>query len=230
MPERVLVLAAHPDDETIGAGATIARWAAEGIEVFVWFATDGVSSRDAMPQSAQDRRKASERALQMLGVTEGFYSEFPDNGLDTLGRLSICKAMETIATKVQPTRVLTHSQADLNVDHRIVGECAAVIARPTPSQSISSLWHFEVPSSTGWFADSASSFAPTHFVEVTEYMGLKDAALKEYGREIPEWPHARSVNALNALAASRGSEVGVSSAEAFAVSRNLTRLREPGEE
>ena len=218
MPERVLVLAAHPDDETIGAGATIARWVAEGNEVFVWFATDGVSSRDEIPESSQARREASERALRILGVTDGFYHEFPDNELDMVGRLSVCKAMESVAARLKPTRLLTHSQSDLNVDHRIVGECAAVVARPTPPQSVTSLWHFEVPSSTSWFGDSASSFSPTHFVEVAEYMRVKEAALKEYGPEIPGWPHARSVKALQALAMTRGASVGLSRAEAFSVS------------
>ena len=224
MPERVLVLAAHPDDETIGAGATIARWVSEGNEVFVWLATDGVSSRDDMPESPQARREASERALQILGVADAFYNDFPDNGLDTVGRLSICKAMEATAAKLKPSMLLTHSQSDLNVDHRIVGECAAVVARPTPHQSVTSLWHFEVPSSTNWFGDSGVSFVPTHFEEVTDYMKLKVAALEVYGQEIPAWPHVRSARALNALAEVRGSEVGVSQAEAFVISRQLSRL------
>ena len=224
MPERILILAAHPDDETIGAGASIARWVSEGHEVFVWFATDGVSSRENMPESSQTRRESSMRALEVLGVSEGNFAEFPDNALDTVGRLRVCKAMEQAAQRFRPSKVLTHSQADLNVDHRIVGECAAVIARPSPTQSITSLWHFEVPSSTGWFSDSVVSFTPTHFVEIGDFMRHKVTALREYGPEIPEWPHARSARALNALAERRGSEAGVSLAEAFFASRELSRL------
>ena len=229
MPERILVLSAHPDDETIGAGASIARWVREGHEVFVWFATDGASSRESKPESSDDRRAASKRALSILGVTEGFYADFPDNALDSVNRLSICKSMEAVASGLKPTKVLTHSQADLNVDHRIVGECAAVVARPTPTQVINSLWHFEVPSSTGWFSDSAGMFAPTHFVEVENFMGYKVNALKEYGPEIPAAPHARSIHALYSLAQVRGSQVGVSLAEAFAVSRHVSRNLESNE-
>ena len=215
MRERILILATHPDDETIGDGASISRWVSEGHEVFVWFATDGVSSRANMPESAQARREASKRALDTLGVGERLYADFPDNALDTVGRLRICQAMEEVAQRLKPSKLLTHSQADLNVDHRIVGECAAVIARPTPEQSIKSVWHFEVPSSTGWFRNSMRWFAPTHFVDVDGFMERKLLALKEYGTEIPPAPHARSLQALEALAEVRGGQCGKRVAESY---------------
>lgn len=219
--ERVLVLAAHPDDETIGAGATIARWADEGHEVFVWFATDGASSREEMPESAGSRRARAEAALSILGVAASFYADWPDNALDGVTRLEIAKSMEAVVNDVRPTRILTHSQADLNIDHRIVSECAAVVARPTPGQSVRSVWHFEVASSTGWFVNDGRPFAPSHFVNVNGYMERKSSALRKYGSEIPPSPHARSIDSLLALARIRGGQCGVRDAEAFECSLSV---------
>lgn len=221
MSDRILVLAAHPDDESIGCGASIARWIAEGHEVAVWFATDGVSSRHTQPETAAERLAASRSALALLGVETLYAEGFPDNAMDTVSRLAVCQAMNRALSNFEPTRIVTHSQADLNVDHRIVGECASVVSRPIPGTSIKSVWHFEVPSSTGWFGNGRTAFAPTLFVDVSDYWQLKSQALHAYGPEIPDWPHARSAEALEALALFRGSTVGVGAAEAFEVSWTL---------
>lgn len=222
LSDRILVLAAHPDDESIGCGASIARWATEGHEVAVWFATDGVSSRREQPETAEERLTASRRALALLGVEALYTDVFPDNAMDTVSRLAICQAMERAVSDFHPTWIVTHSQADLNVDHRIVGECAAVVSRPIPGQSIKSVWHFEIPSSTGWFGDGQAAFSPTVFVDVSDYWPVKLQALHAYGPEIPAWPHARSAEALEALARFRGSTVGVVTAEAFEISWQVT--------
>jgi LmbE family N-acetylglucosaminyl deacetylase len=218
MSDRILVLAAHPDDETIGCGASIARWTAEGHEVAVWFATDGVSSRQTQPETAGERLAASRSALALLGVETLYAEEFPDNAMDAVSRLSVCQAMDRAMSDFQPTWIVTHSQTDLNVDHRLVGECAAVVSRPTPGHSIKSVWHFEVPSSTGWFFNAQRPFSPAVFVDVANFWHLKVQALHAYGPEIPAWPHARSSEAMEALARFRGSTVGIASAEAFEVS------------
>jgi len=222
MSDRILVLAAHPDDESIGCGASIARWTAEGHEVAVWFATDGVSSRHTQPETAAERLAASRSALALLGVETLYAEGFPDNAMDTVSRLAVCQAMDRALSEFKPTRIVTHSQADLNVDHRIVGECAAVVSRPIPGQLITSVWHFEVPSSTGWFRDGQGTFSPTAFVDVSDYWHLKAQAMTAYGPEIPAWPHARSTEAMEALARFRGSSVGIVSAEAFEISWQVT--------
>ena len=221
MSNRILVFAAHPDDESIGCGASIARWTAEGHEVAVWFATDGVSSRQKQPESAAERLVASRRALELLGVETLYAEGFPDNAMDTVSRLAVCQAMDRAVGDFHPTWVVTHSQADLNIDHRIVGECAAVVSRPIPGQSIKSVWHFEVPSSTGWFDSGPRRFSPNAFVDASDHWDLKVQALQAYGPEIPAWPHARSVQAIEALARLRGSSVGLAAAEAFEISRQL---------
>jgi LmbE family N-acetylglucosaminyl deacetylase len=221
MPDRILVLAATRDDESIGCGASIARWTAKGNEVAVWFATDGVSSRHTQPETAEERLAASRSALALLGVEALYAERFPDNSMDTVSRLAICQAMDRAVCDFGATWIVTHSQADLNVDHRIVGECAAVVSRPIPGQSIKSLWHFEVPSSTGWFGNGARAFVPNAYVDVSDYWDLKVEALRAYGPEIPAWPHARSTEALAALARVRGATVGLASAEAFEISLQL---------
>lgn len=221
--ERILVLAAHPDDETIGCGGSIARWSDEGHFVGAWFATDGVSARGVDAVAIERRKVAAQEALAILGVSVSVFARFPDNQLDQVSRLEVAKQMEGAIQDFRPTRIVTHSQADLNIDHRLVGECAAIAARPMPGSAIESIWHFEVPSSTGWFPNSTRTFSPTLYVDIDEYQDAKEEALLCYGAEIPRWPHGRSTDAMRALAAYRGSSVGLEAAEAFEVSRWILR-------
>lgn len=221
--ERILGIAAHPDDETIDCGSSIARWSDEGHVVGAWFATDGVSARGIDAGAIELRKVAAQEALAILGVSVSVFARFPDNQLDQVPRLEVTKSMEDAAQDFRPTRIVTHSQADLNIDHRLVGECAAILARPTTGSAIESLWHFEVPGSTGWFPNSMRTISPTLFLDIHKYQDAKEEALLRHGAEIPRWPHARSTDAMRALAAHRGSSVGHKSAEAFEVSRWILR-------
>lgn len=215
--ERILVAVAHPDDETIGCGASLARFAHEGREIAVWFASDGVASRLDRPQDAADRMSAARRALKHLGIHSVVAEDYPDNALDTVPRLHLARSLDRLVRDFRPTCVISHSQCDLNVDHRLVGEVAAIVSRPQPGSSIRDRWCMEIPSSSHWFPEGRNSFRPNIFIDVTAYWELKRAALLEYGVEIPDWPHARSVAALEALSRYRGSTVGVEAAEAFEV-------------
>lgn len=223
MTEKILVVVAHPDDETLGCGGSIARWVSEGHTVGVWFGTDGVAARGHHPNAAHDRRCAARDAMQVLGVSYTLFADFPDNQLDSISRLEITKSIETCVGTFSPTRIVTHSQADLNVDHRLVGECAAVATRPLPGSRIREVWHMEVLSSTSWYPDSRRSFSPTVFVDIKDFLERKTEALRSYGSEIPPWPGARSSRAVEALAALRGSEVGTEAAEGFELSRLVIR-------
>lgn len=160
--------------------------------------------------------------MDVLGVESIFFESYPDNALDSVRRLDLCRSMEMAMKEFQPTVAISHSQADLNVDHRIVGECSAVVARRLPGSTVRALWHFEVPSSTHWFGNSGRTFTPTLYVDTVGFMEAKVEALGRYGTEIPPWPHARSAEALRALAAFRGSTVGLAAAEAFEVTFEIT--------
>lgn len=213
---RVLVVAAHPDDDVLGCGGTIARLASQGAAISVVFLADGVGSRDEQPEGELDRRAAADRALDRLGVSGGTFAPFPDNALDTVPLLELCKAVSAFVADFSPDTVLTHSLSDLNIDHRLAAEATLVACRPEPQSPVDRVLHFEVPSATGW-RPGGELFDPRYFVDISEQADAKLAALREYDVEMRAWPHARSYEAIDALMRWRGASVGVAAAEAFEI-------------
>jgi LmbE family N-acetylglucosaminyl deacetylase len=229
MNRRVAVVAAHPDDEVLGCGGTIARHAAEGDEVHVLIVAEGATSRgvvrdraasgDALSQLAASARRAN----QLLGTAELELLEFPDNRLDGVDLLDVVKAVESFFDKCKPQTVYTHWPSDLNVDHRVVSEAVQTACRPIPKSTQEQILFFEVPSSTEWRLGAGGRFEPNHFVDISATLELKRSALAAYGSEMRPWPHSRSLEAVQSLARWRGATVGMEAAEAFVLGRALIR-------
>ncbi|MEL7465967.1 MAG: PIG-L deacetylase family protein [Pseudomonadota bacterium] len=225
--KRVMVVAAHADDETLGCGGTIARHAAVGDEVSVVFMTDGVGARDANMKSggatdAGERDDAAKAALAALGVTRFHRHSFPDNAMDQTPLLTIAKALEADFAEVRPQTVYTHHHGDLNVDHRATHEAVMTALRPQPGLAVETILSFEVMSSTEWRAPSAATaFIPDWHVDISETLEAKTRALAAYEAEMREWPHSRSIAALEHLARHRGATMGVAAAEAFKLIRAI---------
>ena len=214
--EKVLVIAAHPDDETLGMGGTIHKLSLLGSRVRVIFLSDGVGSRDEIRESVDSRRAAAISALRVLNCTDVHFYDFPDNSMDTMPLINIVKTVEKSIDDFNPTVLFTHFPHDLNVDHRITSQACLVAARPKVNRSIKSLLYFEVQSSTEWNFGS-SQFIPNMFVDVSDSFGFKVDALKEYQVEIEAFPEARSFAGVEARSTVRGVTVGVSNAEAFQI-------------
>jgi len=226
MYQSILVLAAHPDDEVLGCGGTIAKHAARGAKVNVAFMADGISSRaaDSALQQAQleARRAAAQRAAAILGVQQVTFGDFPDNRLDSIALLDITKSVEALITRYKPDTVLTHHAGDLNIDHRRVHEAVVTACRPQPGHCVRSLLCFEVASSTEWqLSGSAPAFVPNWFEDIADTLDRKLAAIDAYAVEMREWPHPRSRRGVEDLARWRGVTVGVPAAEAFMLGRQL---------
>lgn len=226
----ILVLAAHPDDDVLGCGGTIARLAWKGSRVHVAYLADGVSSRardsgEAAVGSADfaERRAAARRACEILGATCVHFGDLPDNRLDSVALLDIVKPVEALIARYAPDTVLTHHAGDLNVDHRRTFEAALTACRPQPGHPVKTLLSFEVPSSTEWQRSAAAcAFTPNWFVDISASLDRKLAALDAYGKEVRAWPHPRSRRGVEALARWRGASVGVEAAEAFILGRQLS--------
>ena len=221
----VLVVAAHPDDEALGCGGTIARHAADGDDVFVAFLADGVTSRapGADHSAGVSRRQdAARSAARILGVRDVRFGDLPDNRLDTLPLLALAQAVEAVIDDVAPTTIYTHFAHDLNVDHRLVHEAVMTAVRPQPGSSVATVLTFETASSTEWRTpQAATAFAPDWFVDITGTLELKLQALDAYAEEMRPWPHPRSREAVGHLAHWRGSTVGRVAAEAFVLARHI---------
>ena len=226
----VLVVAAHPDDEVLGCGGTIARLATAGRSVHVLLLADGENSRaevDGAGVSAgalAARQAAAQQACDILGCLSVEALAMPDNRMDGLVLLDVVKEIEARIKHYAPTTLLTHHGGDVNVDHRVVHQAVIAACRPVPGHSVRELLFFEVPSSTEWRPpSSADSFDPNYFVDVSATLDRKMSALDAYASELRDFPHPRSKTAVKALASWRGSTVGVPAAEAFVVGRKIIR-------
>jgi LmbE family N-acetylglucosaminyl deacetylase len=226
MKRNILILAAHPDDEVLGCGGTIARLANEGACIHVAFLADGVFSRagdmNIQQSNLAARRNAAHKACEILGVKTVFFGDFLDNQMDTVALLDIIQPMESLIDKYQPDTVFTHHSGDLNIDHRRTHEAAVTACRPQPAHSVKTLLSFEIASSTEWqLPDSAPLFSPNWFVDISTTLDRKIAAIEAYSAELRDWPHPRSLKAIEHLARWRGATVGVEAAEAFMLGRQL---------
>lgn len=220
---KVLVIAAHPDDEVLGCGGTLARHAAEGDEVHVLFLADGESARGADGTAIAQRRDMACRAARALGTHPPRFLGLADNRLDGMDLLDIVQPIEAVIAELAPTRVYTHHGGDLNIDHRRAHQATLTACRPQPGTPVCGLYAFEVPSSTEWAGPGPTPFVPTRFVDITGHLTAKATALAAYNAELRRFPHARSTEGLEALARWRGVSAGLGAAEAFMVIREIEK-------
>jgi N-acetylglucosamine malate deacetylase 1 len=219
---KILVIAAHPDDEVLGCGGTIAKHKKNGDHVSVLIMADGVNSREEKFQneSILARRTCAQKANNLLEVDELVFMSFPDNQMDTLPLLEIIKSIEIEIDRLAPDTVYTHSLSDLNIDHQVVHNATITACRPLPDQSVNQLLFFEIPSSTEWKISSSNNvFNPNWFSDISETLDLKLDALSLYKSEVREFPHPRSLDAVKSLAKWRGACAGLNAAEAFELGR-----------
>jgi LmbE family N-acetylglucosaminyl deacetylase len=218
MNERVVVIAAHPDDEVLGCGGTIARHVAEGDDVHVLFVADGETSRAIKAQT--NRNFMAFDAHKVLGTKAPQFFDYRDQMLDTVPLLDIVRLIEADAKVTNPTIVYTHHAGDLNLDHRIVHQAVLTAFRPLPDSSVKAILAFEVLSSTEW----GTGFAPNHFVDISGGPSFaKLAALRRYEAEMRDHPHPRSYHSVSNLELLRGAACGVNRAEAFMIIRSIAR-------
>ena len=225
---RVLVVAAHPDDEVLGCGGTIARHAEAGNEVQVLIAAEGATSRQQQRNRMQVAEElsvlalAAQKAGSLLGAVGVELLDLPDNRLDSIDRLDLIKLVEERINLHQPDVVYVHHAGDVNVDHRRLHEAVVTACRPTPGHPVRRLLSYEVASSTEWQPPgSAAAFQPNWFVDISEQWQRKREALEAYASEMRPWPHARSLEAVEHLARWRGAQVGAEAAEGFCLLRQL---------
>jgi N-acetylglucosamine malate deacetylase 1 len=218
----VLVVVAHPDDEVLGCGATIAKHCNEGDEVNVMFLSDGVGARvpDNLEKEIKSRKKAAETACKKLGVRKLSFHSCPDNRMDQVAMLDVVQLIEGEISKYKPSVIYTHHSGDVNIDHRVVHNAVVTACRPQPGFCVRQLLFFETLSSTEWMPTaSLQCFSPNWFIDVSDYLSIKQEALDAYEIELRAFPHPRSIETISYLAHWRGSMIGVNAAEAFELGR-----------
>ncbi len=222
--KRVLTFFAHPDDETLAAGATLKKLSSEGTEIFVAIPNTGISARRSVENTAkamikQQLRKDTVVALHKLGVSEKnvFLGEFSDNQIDKHTLLELIHWIEPIIEEIRPDLIFTHHRYCTNIDHQYCHEAIVVATRPGVGSHIPVLCG-EIPSSTGYL--KPVQWEPNCYVEVSKQdVSAKIDAMMSYAGESRPDPHPRSPEVLEALAKVRGSESGFFFAEAFMINK-----------
>jgi len=225
MNHRVLAIAAHPDDEVLGCGGTLAKLASNGCKIFTLILGTGIASRyeasdtETVSRKIKKLREVMYKANAIIGVKKVFVDNFPDNKFDTVALLDLIKAIERIKKTLRPDIIFTHYEKDLNIDHQITYKAVITATRPLPDETVREIYSFEVPSSTEW--NCPLSFSPEVFFDITETVDLKTKALSVYKSELRRFPHPRSLKGVEINAEVWGMKTGVKYAEAFKAIRIL---------
>ncbi|MBU5299939.1 PIG-L family deacetylase [Clostridium sporogenes] len=221
---KVLVIVAHPDDEILGVGATIARHVKNDDECFAIILGEGMTSRYNTRELADSVKveklhEDTYKAAKIIGYKKVYMENLPDNRFDSVPLLDIIKMVEKHIENIKPDIIYTHFGEDLNIDHKITFEAVLTATRPIGDEYVKEVYAFETVSSTEWNFDSISSFKPNYFIDVTETLNEKLKAMECYRSELKEFPHPRSNKNLKATALKWGSIISREYAEAFQVVR-----------
>tara|TARA_Y100000741_G_scaffold248209_1_gene190733 strand:+ start:249 stop:968 length:720 start_codon:yes stop_codon:yes gene_type:complete len=235
---KILVIVAHPDDEVLGMGGTIKKLTKEGHNIKIVILATGITSRRSSNYSnstdykldkklenitkkqLKELQKDAKNASKILGVTKLTMMNFPDNEMDKITNLEITKTIEKIINEFKPQIVYTHSEYDLNIDHRIIHNSVLTATRPSQKFTVKKVIAFEVPSSTEW--NFSKKFIPNIFVDISKELSVKTRAMKAYQNEIRKFPHPRSIEGLEVIAKRWGTVSGFRAAEAFCLIREFT--------
>ncbi len=220
----ILVVSAHPDDEVLGLGGTLARHVQQNHVVYPAIFADGSQVRYS-EEEREDLKGACVASCAELGAQPPEFLGFPDQKLDTYSQIDLTKAIENLIIKYHCEVVYTHHFGDINRDHQLLHEATLVATRPKPGGIVKRVLSYSVPSSTEWAPFlSDRSFLPNWFVDISTTLRQKLRALTHYSSEIPPYPHPRSLEAVENQAKFWGSSVGFEYAEPFMLMRNLVMI------
>ncbi len=218
--DRILVVAAHPDDEVLGCGGTIAKLAASGSEVFILILGEGATSRVSHgDMDTQLLTVQAKMAARTLGAKDVFFGALPDNSFDSVKLLDVIKIVESAKEQVKPTAVFTHWVQDLNIDHQITNQAVLTAFRPIYGEYCKDVFAFFTLSSSEW--NYPNHFAPNIYFDISDYLDIKKNAMSSYSTEIRDWPHPRSLEGIENIAKMTGQCVGMRAAEGFLQLRGL---------
>lgn len=221
--KNIFVVAAHPDDEILGCGGTMAKAISQGASISILLLGEGPTSRENEESAHSHAKESAHQAAKAFGITNLFFGNLPDNRFDSIPLLDIVKIIEEHADNVRPDIVLTHHCGDLNIDHSLTHRATITAFRPLPECKPICIAGFEIPSSTEYTPpNTLPAFRPNIYVDISNFLEQKKTALKAYASEMRPWPHPRSNQAIDHLAHLRGSQAGVTAAECFSLYRAIT--------
>lgn len=213
-----LVVVAHPDDEVLGAGATIPKLIANGHNVAVAIMSGKAGARkDISDTLAEDEA----RAMSIIGVEKTYHADFPNIKMNIIPHLDLVQFIEECIKEWRAEAIITHHPSDVNIDHQetakaVIAACR-LFQRTKDVPCLKELMYMEVPSSTEWSLNASENrYQPNVFYEIgIEGVEKKIEALRAYKGVMRPYPHPRSEEAITGLAAMRGAQAGCEYAESF---------------
>jgi LmbE family N-acetylglucosaminyl deacetylase len=215
MTETVLAVGAHPDDEVLGPGGTLAKHADAGDEVHALIVTEGTTTQYDDESLIEQKRVAARSCADRLGLEDVHFGDLTDMKLDVTAHVEVNAVIEETVGAVEPDVIYTHSPHEVNKDHVAVYESTLVAARP--GSGVDRIYAYETPSSTEWTGGGRRQFSPDRYVDISGYVDTKVKSFMEYDIEVREFPHPRSERAIQSRATTRGVEAGFEAAEAFSL-------------
>lgn len=222
---KILIIAAHPDDEILGCGGTISRLINEGHTAFSLILGEGITSRykkNEKNKIEQEKTKLKEemnKANKEIGIKKVFKFEFPDNKFDSIPLLDVVKKIEKVKKEVNPDIIFTHHKDDLNIDHRVAYKATITAFRPLKEETVRKIYSYEVLSSSEW--NYPKKFNPNVFFDISNQIESKIKAMSLYRSEVRDSPHPRSLDSIKLKAKMWGTQVGLDYAEAFELVRSI---------
>lgn len=218
---KVLVIAPHPDDEILGAGGTIAKRSAAGDAVYVCIVTRGAEPlyRDADVRVIQQQCREAD---SFLGARDTLFLDHPAVMLETVPRYTLNGSISDVVQKIAPDEVYIPHRGDMQIDHKMVVDAAMVALRPRYAHVVKRIYAYETLSETNWdLPTTTNAFLPTVYEDISATLEAKKKAMSYFPTQLAPFPNARSIEAIEALAAFRGATVSVNAAEAFMLIREL---------
>lgn len=225
--ERILVVAAHPDDDVLGCGGTLRKMVKKGKSIRIMFLGEGstcrfspdrINSQEAL-ETIEQRASFARESLAILGIDNYSFHDLPCGRFDTVPLIEIGKIVEDEITDFRPDTVFTHFAHDTHRDHQLASQATLQATRPVILDPVRNVISFEILSSTEWRFTEA--FNPNFFVDIHEELDTKIESFSKYITEERPFPFPRSPEGLTAQATMRGMQVGCLSAEAFMIVRSV---------
>lgn len=225
MSKKILIVAAHPDDEVLGCFGTVAKLIKQGYEAYTLILGEGKTSRDENRNVEEKKdeiellNKEIEKANKTIGIKKVYVESFPDNRFDSVELLDIIKVISKVKDEIKPDIIFTHYENDLNIDHQITYKAVITATRPMEGETVKDIYSFEILSSTEW--NYPLSFSPDTYFDITDTLDLKLEAMKKYKSELCEYPHPRSLKGIELNGQYQGMRVGKKCVEAFKTIRSI---------
>jgi LmbE family N-acetylglucosaminyl deacetylase len=212
----VIVISAHPDDETLGVGGTILKHVANGDNVYWLIVTNVFENQGFSKERVESRRLEISKVEKMFGFKETFNLNYPTMTLSSSSLIKMVPEISTVFSEVKPEIIYTLNRSDAHSDHRVIFDAVMACTKSFRYPFIKQILMYECISETEFAPALAEKvFLPNYFVDITKYFDKKNEVMKIFESELGQHPFPRSLENIKALAHYRGASVGVQYAEAF---------------